>query len=259
MDKNALPFVEIGPHTPVDVAPEFSTQVDVSFFVPCLNEEEHVTGVIERLISVCRGLSLSYEILVVDDGSTDKTVETVTAFQDANPDERVRLLVNKVNQGLARNFVEAAFQGRGKYYRLVCGDDVEPDETLHAILSKLGSADILIPYHTHVEGRSLWRRLVSKTYTKLVNITSGQNLHYYNGLPLYLRRDVLRFHVEATGLGYQAEFLLRLLQENRSYEQIPLTAIDREGSAALSLRNFVSVGYSLFKILAKRIRGAVFG
>lgn len=259
MDKHSLLFVEMGPHTPVDIVPELTASIDVSFFVPCLNEEKHVVAVIEKLIKVCGGLSLRYEILIVDDGSTDRTVEKVTEFQEANPEACVRLLVNKVNQGIARNFIEAAFQGRGKHYRLVCGDDVEPSETLHAILSKLGSADIIIPYHTHVEGRSLWRRTVSKTYTKLVNIASGQKLNYYNGLPLFLRRDVLRFHVEATGLGYQAEFLLRLLQENRSYEQIPLTAMDREGSVALNLRNFVSVGYTLFKILVKRIRGVVFG
>lgn len=258
MDDRFLPFVEVGPQTPSDVPPDLRELIDVSFFVPCLNEEKHVIGVIEKLTSVCEGLSLSYEILIVDDGSTDKTVECVTAYQDENPNIPVRLLVNKVNQGIAFNFVEAAFQARGKYYRLVCGDDVEPEETLNAILSNVGQSDIIIPYHTHVEGRSLWRRIVSKTYTKLVNMASGQDLHYYNGLPLYRRRDVMRFHVEATGLGYQAEFLLRLLQEDRSYKQIPLTAMDREGSVALSLRNFVSVGYTLFKILMKRLRGALF-
>jgi glycosyltransferase involved in cell wall biosynthesis len=258
VDDDFLPFVEIGPQTPKVVVPDPSTLIDVSFFVPCLNEEKHVVGVIEKLKNVCDGLSLSFEILVVDDGSTDKTVEQVTRYQNEHPDTLVRLLVNKVNQGIARNFVEAAFQARGKYYRLVCGDDVEPEDTLTAILSNVGKADIIIPYHTHVEGRSLSRRVISKTYTRLVNMASGQDLHYYNGLPLYRRQDVMRFHVEATGLGYQAEFLLRLLQEDRSYQQIPLTAMDREGSVALSVRNFVSVGYTLFKILVKRVRSALF-
>jgi hypothetical protein len=82
-------------------------------------------------------------------------------------------------------------------------------------------------------------------WTRLVNLASGQRLHYYNGLPLYLRRDVMRFHVEATGLGYQAEFLLRLLQEGRSYIEVPMVASDRGGSTALNLRNFISVGYRL--------------
>lgn len=251
-------FTEVGPHTPTMQADGLADRIDVSFFVPCLNEEKHVIGTVEKLINVCSGLGLSYEILVFDDGSTDSTAAKVQAFQTEHPDACVRLFINKTNQGLARNFVEGAFQGRGEYYRLVCGDDVEPEDTLHKILERAGGADIIIPYHTHVEGRSLWRSLVSRTYTNLVNLASGRKLHYYNGLPLYRRRDVMRFHVEATGLGYQAEFLLRLLQENRSFIQLPLTASDREGSAALNMRNFISVGYSLFKILMRRIRTALF-
>lgn len=255
MAEQLTPFVEID----ADPSHEIADVANVTFFVPCFNEEKHVISVIERLMRVCGGLSLTHEILVFDDGSSDGTVEVVTNFLRNNPQSGVRLLVNRINQGIARNFVEAAFQGRGTYYRMVCGDDVEPDETLQAILSKLGTADIIIPYHTHVEGRPLSRRLISKTYTKLVNMASGKDLHYYNGLPLYRRRDVMRFHVEATGLGFQAEFLLRLLQEKRTYQQIPLTAIDREGSVALSLRNFISVGYTLFKIVAKRVRSSLFG
>jgi hypothetical protein len=86
---------------------------------------------------------------------------------------------------------------------------------------------------------------------------SGRRLHYYNGLPLFRRRDVTRFHVEATGLGYQAEFLLRLLQEGRSYIEIPLVASDREGSVSLDFRNFVSVGYSIFRIAIRRVGNLV--
>jgi hypothetical protein len=155
---------------------------------------------------------------------------------------------------VARNFVEGAFHGKGRYYRLICGDDVEPIASLKAVLQRAGQADIVIPYHTKVTGRPLHRRLISRLYTRLVNLASGQRLHYYNGLPLYLRRDVMRFHVEATGLGYQAEFLLRLLQEGRSYIEVPMVASDRGGSTALNLRNFISVGYTIFKIIAKRFR-----
>ena len=85
-----------------------------------------------------------------------------------------------------------------------------------------------------------------------MNIVSGQKLRYYNGLPLYRRRDVLRYHVEATGSGYQAEFLLQLLREHRSFVQVPVDVMDRSGSTALNFRNFLSVGYSMFRIFAKR-------
>jgi glycosyltransferase involved in cell wall biosynthesis len=231
----------------------------VSFFVPCYNEEANVTGTMQKLVEVAGSLGLTYEILVFDDGSKDRTVEVVRGYQRAHPEVALRLFVNSVNQGVARNFVEGAFQARGAHYRMVCGDDVEPLETLRKILERTGEADIVIPYHTQVIGRPLHRRLISRLYTVLVNIASGRRLRYYNGLPLYRRRDVMRFHVEATGSGYQAEFLLRLLQEGRSYVEVPLVAEDREGSGSLNFRNFVSVGYSIFKISLRRLRSALFG
>lgn len=235
-----------------------SDAVDVSFFVPCYNEEDNVLGAIATIMEVTRVLDLSYEILVFDDCSKDATVEVVRTYQKQHPDVPVRLFVNAVNRGVARNFVEGAFHGKGRYYRLVCGDDVEPVESLKAVFERAGQADIVIPYHTNVIGRSFHRGLISRLYTHLVNLASGRRLNYYNGLPLYLRRDVMRFHVEATGLGYQAEFLLRLLQEGRSYVEVPLVASDRGASTALNLRNFVSVGYSIFKITAKRLRSRLY-
>ena len=70
---------------------------------------------------------------------------------------------------------------------------------------------------------------------------SGYHLAYYNGNPLYLRSHVMRFHVECSGFGYQAEFLTRLISEGATFKEIPLIAYDRERSAALSVKNLLSV------------------
>jgi glycosyltransferase involved in cell wall biosynthesis len=226
-----------------------------SFFIPCYNEEKNVVNVVDKLASVCKSLGASYEVLVFDDCSKDKTVECVRAHQQAHPQLPLRLFVNSANQGVARNFIEGAFQARGRHYRIVMGDDIESVETLHAILSLAGKADIVIPYHSIVTGRPVYRKVISRLYTVLVNIASKRRLKYYNGSPLFLRHDALRFHVEATGLGFQAEFLLRLLQEGRSFVEIPVVASDREGSTSLNLRNFISVGYSIFKIYVRRVGG----
>ncbi|MBI2770761.1 MAG: glycosyltransferase family 2 protein [Burkholderiales bacterium] len=226
-----------------------------SFFIPCYNEEKNVVNVVEKLATVAARLNAAYEILVFDDCSKDGTVQAVRNCQQARPDVPLRLFSNSTNQGVARNFIEGAFQGRGKHYRVVMGDDVESVETLEKILSQAGNADIIIPYHSQVTGRPFHRKVISRLYTVLVNIASKRKLRYYNGSPLFLRRDALRFHVEATGLGFQAEFLLRLLQEGRSFIEIPVVASDREGSTSLNLRNFVSVGYSIFKIYMRRLSG----
>lgn len=232
--------------------------VDISFFVPCFNEEHTIVGAIEKLALAAKRLDLSYEILVFDDCSKDRTVEEVTRYQQHHPEIPVALYTNRINRGVARNFVEGAFRGKGRCYRLVCGDDIEPIESHIKLLDRIGDADIIVPYFTAISGRKWHRHVISRAYTALVNRFSGFSLRYYNGCPIYQRRDVLRFHVEATGFGYQAEFLTRLLHEKRSYVEVPLISMDREGGTSLGVRNFVSVGHTLLKIWLRRLRVYLF-
>lgn len=251
--------VEIPPDgEPRDLRAPVQSSLEVSFFVPCFNEEPHVCGAIDKLKNVAEKLGITYEILVFDDCSRDRSSDVVIEYRRSHPEVPVRLFRNAKNKGVSRNFFEGAFQGNGTYYRLISGDDVEPLETHLAMLASRGTADIVVPYFTRMEGRPFHRHVISRTYTSLVNLASGFRLHYYNGNPLYDRGDVVRFHVEATGFGYQAEFLTRLLHEGRSFVELPLVAMDREGSGSINLRNFVSVAHSLLKIALRRMRVYLF-
>ena len=244
-------------NAPAPVAPGYdplADALDISFFVPCFNEEPNVVGAIEKLVQVCAKLRLSYEILVFDDCSHDRSVEVVKNFQASNPLVPVRLFVNTVNRGVARNFFDGAFQAHGRHYRLVCGDDIEPIESHEHLLRHIGQADIIVPYFTAIKGRPLRRHIVSRVFTWLVNQASGYRLRYYNGCPVYRRFDVLRFHVETTGFGYQAEFLTRLIHEGRSLIEVPLVSMDREGSGSINTKNGLSVAHSLLKIALRRVR-----
>ena len=231
---------------------------EVTFLVPCLNEEANVVGAIETIMSAINRVGCSFEILVFDDGSRDHTSDVVTMFQAANPQAPVRLFRNKINRGLAYNFVEAAFHGRGRYYRIVPGDNVELAETIESIVRARGTADIIVPHFVEIRNRPFRRKVISKLYTCLVNLASGYRLAYYNGNPLYLRAHVMRFHVECSGFGYQAEFLTRLISEGATYKEIPLVAYDREGSAAINIKNTLSVSHSLMTIALRRLRIVLF-
>jgi len=62
------------------------------------------------------------------------------------------------------------------------------------ILKMMGKADIIIPFHEQVTGKSTTRIAVSKLYTFLVNLFNGYSIHYYNGCAVHLRYNVLRWH-----------------------------------------------------------------
>jgi len=229
----------------------------ISFIVTCYNEEDNVIGAIEKVHSAATQLGLTHEILVFDDASVDGTASIVNEFIQKFPTVPVELHQNKVNKGVAYNFVEGAFQGKGEYCRLICGDNIEPIETHMTILKEMGKSDMIIPYYRIIVGRSLLRHLISNSFTRVVNFISGFSLKYYNGCAVLKRRDVMRWHVEATGLGYQAELIIRLLRQGKSYSEVAVNGFDREGSVSFRLRNILSVCHSIMKIFLSRLRVTV--
>jgi glycosyltransferase involved in cell wall biosynthesis len=241
------------PHRGLERTAEF----DITFFVACYNEEKNILDTLENLRTTMEDMPYTYEIIVVDDGSKDQTASIVRNYQDSHPDMEIELVVNPHNRGLSVNFVEAAFLGRGVYYKLICGDNVDDKESLQATLNRIGEADLIIPYHQEIMGRSWARRNLSRSYTRLVNLLSGQSLHYYNGCAIYRRADVMRWHSRSSGFGFQADLVTRLLMQGATFVEIPIVGRERSGgkSTALTIKNWFSVGRTLISIFTQRLFG----
>jgi dolichol-phosphate mannosyltransferase len=111
-----------------------SPQVELSVVVPVLNEQENVEELVRRLVSVLSGCVQSFEIIVVDDGSTDRTPLLLKRLAEAEP----RLKVVR----FARNFgQEAAVQAgmlrsRGSWVLQTDGDLQNPPEEIPKLLAK---------------------------------------------------------------------------------------------------------------------------
>jgi dolichol-phosphate mannosyltransferase len=257
-----LPDLEHAPAAPAHVAPPANGgEVDLSIVVPCFNEENNIAGTLDTVAAAMRELHWSYEILVIDDGSTDRTVPMVEQYLKNHPDLPLRFHRNARNRGLTRTYVDGAFLGRGKYYRMVCGDNVEPKETLIRVFSALGAADMIVPFHEAVAGKPPFRRWLSETYTGLVNLLSGHRIRYYNGLAAHLRYNVMRWGPYSFGFGFQAELITRLLDEGASYVEIPVLATHKEKSganSAINFRNYLSVGHTLLEVLIRSVRRRAF-
>jgi glycosyltransferase involved in cell wall biosynthesis len=236
--------------------------LDVTFVVPCLNEAANIADTLETIRAAMSEFRFAYEILVIDDGSTDNTAVVVEEYRLAHPDVELRLHKNPRNLGLATSFVNGAFVGKGKYYKLVSGDNAEPQESLVKVFSHLGEADMLVAYMTHVEGKSVFRKGLSNLYTFLINFISGYKLKYYNGAAVHLRYNVMRWGPYSFGFGFQAELITKLLDEGASYTEIPVLFMHRQksgGNSALNLKNFLSVCHTLLELLIRRVRRKTMG
>jgi len=247
----------IDPISPAGIREE----LDLTIFVPCYNEEQRITGTLDTIRAAHQQFTMTFEVIVVDDGSTDQTCAVVEAYQRQHPDLPVRLHRNARNLGLARSFVETAFLGRGRHYRLVCGDNVEPEEAMTRLLSQIGQADIILPYYPVLPGKSRVRRVISKTFTFLVNALSGYSIRYYNGCALYRRYHVMRWAPYNYGFGFQADIITMLLDEGADYREIAVPGshfVKEGGRSPLNFRNFVSTGHTLFEIFLRRLRREIF-
>jgi len=99
------------------------SQPVVSICIPCFNNEEFIADTLE---SVLNQVLADFEILIVDDKSTDKTVAVVERYDD----RRLRLIRNVQNLGLVGNWKKALSCAEGKYVKLLCGDDLLNPECL---------------------------------------------------------------------------------------------------------------------------------
>lgn len=229
--------------------------IDLTLLVACYNESENIVNTLDTLVSALIEFpDVSWEVLVVDDASNDASVDVIRDWLSRHPGMPIYLRANRTNKGLATNYVDGAFWGRGRHYRLVCGDDVEPKENFVTMLRHLGAADIVIFYQTQ-SGRAWHRRVLSRTYTALVNLISGYRLKYYNGLAIHRRYNIMRLNTAHTGHGFQADFITRLLDRGASYVTVDVTARERPRgvATAMTLRNFLSVSHTIIDLIARRI------
>jgi hypothetical protein len=143
---------------------------------------------------------------------------------------------------------------------LICGDNVESQGTLVDIFRHIGEADIVIPYPANTTFRGPFRRFVSWSYTALVNLLSGYSIRYYNGLAVHLRYNVMRWHSNSHGFGFQADLITRLLDLKASYIEIPVYPNERAAGAtkAFKFRNICSVGHTLLEIWVRRLGKLVY-
>ena len=225
------------------------TKPQISFIVPALNEDNNIEQVVAQISTASAGRVSECEIILIDDGSTDRTGQLMDEM--ARRDPRIRVVHNEKNLGLGLTYRKGVALARLEYVMGIWGDNIMPTESLVSIIERAGEADMVIAYITNFRGvKSFPRYVASRAYTKLLNLLFNLHLDYYNAYAVH-RTDLLRtIDITSTGFGYQAEILIKLLKLGHTYVKVGVESIyETNPSAALRISNLLTVARTIIHLL----------
>ena len=197
---------------------------------------------------------MNYEIIFINDGSTDSTYEIMKKI--ARDDSSVRIINNVKPLGLGSAYLQGVHSAKHEFVVMVPGDLAFDSPNLIKLFSRIGERDILIPVHVNANlVRPLVRRYISLCYTNIINFAANQKLPYYNSIVVHRTKSVRNLCVKACGFTYQAEILLNLLEGGSSYAIIDIDMTDRKagGSKAFSAKNVLETLWFLVKLTSKKV------
>jgi len=165
----------------------------LSVVIPAYNERGTIAGSIKRLQSDLRRLNLDYEIIVVDDGSTDNTSELVKEMANYN-EGKLRFIHMDRNMGKGEAFRRGYEESRGSYVLLKDADLETPQNLLADYLKYVRGADVVVASKRHPESEVSYgfcRSFLSRGFNQLVNVLFNLRLDDTQcGFKLF-RREVL--------------------------------------------------------------------
>lgn len=146
--------------------------MDLSIVIPFYNEEDSIKPLYDAVTESMAGLPYSYELILVDDGSNDKTFEN--AYELAKKDNRVKVIKLKKNYGQTTG-LHAGFQNAvGKYIVTMDGDLQNDPADIGQMMEKLGDGnDICLGWRLNRQDSKFSRLLPSKIANWLVRTVTG--------------------------------------------------------------------------------------
>jgi hypothetical protein len=143
----------------------------ISIVVPVYNEEENIAYFVQSVTAVMEQLSYTYEMLFIDDGSRDRSREILLELGTRDP--RVQSIFLARNSGHQLALTCGIDHADGDAVITMDGDLQHPPELLPVLLAKWEEGyDIVQTVRLTTEGASLFKRLTSKYYYRLLNALS---------------------------------------------------------------------------------------
>lgn len=219
----------------------------VSVVIPAYNEEKTVGNIIEETAQIMDALGMPYEIIVVDDGSTDRTRQIASKY-------KATVLSNGKNQGKGYALRKGFQHAQGDIIITIDADGAhKPKEILNLINPLLNGADIVAGSrflgqrrdHTsklHIIGNHLINVLIMVLTRK--RITDSQT-----GLRAFKKQFLKKICLESQGYEIETEITVKGLKNGFKFQEIPIDCNRRKYS--YSKLRILPDTFKIFKTIIK--------
>jgi len=160
--------------------------LDLSIIIPINNEEGNIVPLYQKLFEHLQRIQRRYEIIIVDDGSTDSTFEKITQLHKQN--SRIKIIKFRKNFGKSTALNVAFHYAKGQIIITMDGDLQDDPEEIPQFLAKIEEGFDLVSGWKYPRSDPITKTIPSKIFNKLTCLFTGVDLHDFNcGFKAYKR------------------------------------------------------------------------
>ncbi|MFH1481274.1 MAG: glycosyltransferase [Pseudomonadota bacterium] len=162
----------------------------LSVVIPVFNEEENLHELIRRCLGACEGLGKPFEIILVDDGSTDRSRETIRQGAEQYPDRILGVFLNR-NYGQHAAVMAGFAESKGDIVVTLDADLQNPPEEIPKLIRKIEAGFDVVGTVRIPRSDTLFRRLSSFMVNKAAQKATGVIMHDYGCMLRAYRRPIV--------------------------------------------------------------------
>ncbi len=220
----------------------------ISLVIAAYNEAATLESIYRRCREVLSECSDDFEVVILDDASTDETGEIASRLAAEDP-EVVRVLTHEHNRGIAVTFEELNRAATREWVFDIPADGEYPPEALRRIVPLLGEFDIVVCNRTF-KRYTMYRRVVSGLYRLLPRVLFGVELFDPGSTKCRRRSLIEEIPLISRGVFIEAERMIRAARRGHKVAKVdvePERRMSGEPRGA-SLANVVGAGWDLVRL-----------
>jgi len=225
--------------------------INLSIIIPCYNEEKTISLIVEKIKKI---KSLTPEIIIVDDCSTDNTSDVVKKISQLYPD--IKIVTHEKNLGKGAAIRSGIKLVTGNIVLLQDADlEYDPND-YHNLLQPFAETDADIVYGTRFKGGKyvrlhfFWHYLANKILTFITNIVTNLNMSDMETGYKVFKSDVIKnIKLNENSFGIEPEITVKLAKKKYIFYEVPITYNGRsyEQGKKITLKDAFIAIYCIFR------------